>query len=154
MEAIEPRVVKIVVPCRADYAATARLVTAGVSTVLGFSSEETDDLKTAVGEAVINTIQHAYLDSEEVGDPCREDIYIDFNIYEDRLAIVVKDHGRGFDYRFAERYMKRSNLDKPEKIGRGMMIIKQLMDEVEYDSVDFRGTIVRMTKYRRVLAKS
>lgn len=152
MQAVEPCVVKIVIPCWAEYAQTIRLVTTGVATVLKFSSEEIDDLKTAVGEAVNNSIQHAYPDGEEESYQYRKDIHVDFNIYEDKLAVVVKDHGRGFDYRFAERYMKRSNLERPEKIGRGMMLIKELMDEVEYDSVAFRGTVVRMTKYRSVVA--
>lgn len=154
MKAVEPFVVKIVVPCRAEYAATIRLVTTGVSTVLKFSSEEIDDLKTAVGEAVNNSIKHAYPDGEEKSYQYRKDIHVDFNIYQNKLAVVIKDHGRGFDYRFAEKYMKRSDQDKPEKIGRGMTLIKQLMDEVEYDSVAFRGTVVRMTKYRSAVGKT
>jgi len=154
MQAVEPHVMKIIIPCRAEYTATVRLVTTGVSTVLGFSSEEIDDIKTAIGEAVNNAIQHAYPDSEEESYLYLKAIHIDFNIYEDKLAVAVKDHGRGFDYQFAERYMNRADLDEPEKIGRGMTLIKQLMDEVEYNSLAFRGTVVRMTKYRRVVGKT
>lgn len=148
MQAAEPLVVGIVVPCLAKYTAIVRLVTTGVSTVLGFSSEEIDDIKTAVGEAVLNALQHAYPENEEGGYLHRKDIRVDFNIYEDKLAVVVKDYGRGFDYHFAKRYMERSDIEKPERMGRGMVLIKKFMDEVEYASVAFGGTVVRMTKYR------
>jgi serine/threonine-protein kinase RsbW len=148
MQAVEPHVVKITIPCSAEFAATVRLVTTSVSTGMGFSSEEIDDLKTAVGEAVNNALQHAYPESEEESNLYRKKINVDFNIYEDKLAVVVRDFGRGFDYRLAERYMERADIEKPERIGRGMMMIKQLIDEVEFDSVAFEGTVVRMTKYR------
>ncbi len=66
--------------------------------------------------------------------------------YPEKLTIIVRDMGVGFDPVFVQQYIKRSDAERPESVKAGLSIITQLMDEVEIDSDIGRGTQVRMTK--------
>ena len=52
--------------------------------------EEIEDIKIAISEACTNAVQYAYADN-------KGDIDIMFNVYEDKLEILIEDKGRGFD---------------------------------------------------------
>ena len=104
----------------------------------GFSDREVRDLALVVSEACANVIEHAYR-----GEP-NHPIDLHLTIDETKLLLLVHDLGVPFnvgDYR-------PPDLDAPQEGGYGVFIIRNLMDEVEYDVSDGTGTTLRLVKYR------
>ena len=91
----------------------------------------------ALIEACINAFEHS---------ETKEDIYIHFIISDENLTIKVIDKGVGFD---ASAIKLPNIVDKvgseERKRGWGLMLIKELMDKVDYES-DNTGTTLTMTK--------
>jgi len=143
-QAKEAEVINIDIPARVEYLAIARLVTSLVCRREGVSTEKEEDITIAVAEACINSIKHAYQNNHK---PIRR-TNIRYLLYQEKLAIVVKDFGKGFDPCFVQLYVRRDDVERPERVGLGIFLIKTLMDEVEYDSSPATGTQVRMTKFK------
>lgn len=141
----EAEIIDLDLPARAEYLAIIRLATLLVCKRMDFSEEKEEDIKTAIAEAYINVIKHAYGNSNR---NYIKRVNIRYLAYPEKLAIVVKDFGRGFDPHFVQLYVKRADTERPEQVGLGIFLIKTLMDEVEYNSNLRGGTEVRMTKYK------
>lgn len=141
MPSIQPECLEVTIPGQAQYVSIIRAITSTIAQIRGFSADQANDFVIAVGEACVNSIRHGY--ESKIGE-----IILRYLMYSDRLCIVVKDMGKGFDPRFARQYMKRRDAERPERMGMGLTLIAKVMDEVEYDSKPFSGTLVRMTKYR------
>ena len=107
---------------------------------MGFDEGARADLGICVTEAVNNAIVHAHKDRP--GLP----VDIRFEVYSDSLRVVVRDYGEGFDA------SKLPDPTVPENIlkvnGRGVHLIRALMDEVEINPLDV-GTEVIMVKRKR-----
>jgi len=143
-QAVEAELISIELPAKTEYLAIARLVASLVCKRMGFSVEKEDDMKIAVAEAFINAVKHAYQNNHK---PIRR-TNVRYLLYQDKLAVVVKDFGKGFDPCFVQLYIRRDDAERPERVGLGIFLIKTLMDEVEYDSSPATGTQVRMTKFK------
>src|SRR5699024_72075 len=130
-------------PAKTDYVSVARLSTAGIANRIGFSYEDIDDLKIAISEAITNTVTHAY-DGAEQGE-----VTIGFGIYEDRLEVMVADHGGSFNLKEIKGgigpYKNTEPIENLREGGFGLFLINALMDKVEINSN--HGVIVLMTKY-------
>jgi len=116
-----------------DYVGIIRLATSGVANKVGFSVDEIEDIKVAVSEACTNAIRHSEVNN----------FLIEFKLLQNGLCIEIKDQGKGYDIDSIEAV----DLSNPKEGGLGIYIIKTLMDEVEIDSRDGKGTIIKMTKY-------
>lgn len=138
-------VIQMTVPALPQYVSVVRSMTMVVAKMSGFETEQIHEIISAVGEACINAVQHAYgpQSGRYVGGI---DINVKFVQYPEKLTIIVRDMGAGFDPLFVQQYIKRSDAERPESVKAGLSIIAQLMDEVEIDSDIGRGTQVRMTK--------
>ena len=90
----------------------------------------------ALIEACINAFEHS---------ETKEDIYIHFIISDENLTIKVIDKGVGFDASAIELPNIDQKLTDERKRGWGLMLIKELMDKVDYES-DNTGTTLTMTK--------
>lgn len=141
---IEPKTISLECPAEAKYIAIIRLVTSLLAKRSGFSKENVEDLIMTIGESCVNVIRHAYKNNYLN----LKIMSIRFLIYPKKMVLIVKDYGRGFDPQFVQRYIKRADVNVPEKVGLGIFLIKTLMDEVEYDSSVDKGTHVRMTKHK------
>ena len=97
------------------------------------------DIKTAVSEAVTNSIVHGY--PEKKGE-----VTMSAEIDEDKIHIVVSDKGVGIEN--LEEALQPFFTGKPEdeRAGMGFTIIKTFMDEVKVVSEPLKGTIVDMKK--------
>lgn len=130
-------------PAKAEYVGVARLSISGVASRMGFSFEDIEDLKVAMSEAVTNVVEHAY-EKESPGE-----FTIGFGVYEDRLEIMVADHGGSFDLQNIKGaigpYKANESVEKMREGGFGLFLINALMDKVEINN-NF-GVIVLMTKY-------
>lgn len=142
--AVEAELINIELPAKTEYLAIARSVTSLVCKRMGFSAQKEDDIEIAVAEAYINVVRHAYSRNHRQINRTS----IRYLLYQEKLAIVVKDFGKGFDPCFVQLYVRRNDAERPERVGLGIFLIKTLMDEVEYDSSPATGTQTRMTKYK------
>jgi len=143
-QAKQAEIININIPARAEYLVIARLLTSLVCKRMGFSTEKEEDVKIAVSEAYINVVNHAYCNNHKQINQTN----IRYLLYQGKLAIVVKDFGKGFDPCFVQLYVRHDEVEHPERAGLGIFLIKKLMDEVEYDSSPAAGTQVKITKYK------
>lgn len=132
------------IPAKEEYVEAVRSDLSIMARVLGFSGEKEQDLIIAVCEACLNVISHAYN-----GNHLNSNIInIRYWLYPEKLAVIVKDYGKGFDIHFVRRYITSADGVVPGKVGLGIFVIKTLMDEVEYESTIDKGTSVTMIKYK------
>lgn len=128
--------IKLSVPNKAEYVSVVRLTTSAIASRMGFDIEEIEDIKVAIAEACTNTLEHG-LDNEG------KNFDIDFDMYADKLAITVKDTGKGFNV----DNVKELKVEDLGEGGLGIFIINSLMDEVEIIGDGEKSTEIRMIKY-------
>ena len=117
----------------------ARIVVAAFVARLDPTLEEISDIKTAVSEAVTNSIIHGY----ENGDGR---IKIEACIVDDTVTIKVVDFGVGIEN--IEKAMEPMYTSKPEleRSGMGFAFMEAFMDELFVESKLSEGTVVTMRK--------
>ena len=97
------------------------------------------DIKLCVEEAVRNAIVHG-----NKSDPKRQ-VRMKYWLDDDALNIEIEDEGAGFDHSAVDDPTKKENLLRNS--GRGVFLIKKLMDNVEYNAKGNKIIIVK--KIRR-----
>lgn len=136
--------VEIKVPAKAEYVGVVRLLISGVASRLGFSFDDIEDMKLAVAEACTNAALHAYKDEEG-------QILIGCASYEDRLEIMVIDHGQSFDVEHIQQKVnpinRNTSIEQLNEGGLGLFLIETLMDDVQISNES--GIMIVMTKYKR-----
>ncbi|MCL2068405.1 MAG: anti-sigma F factor [Oscillospiraceae bacterium] len=118
----------------------ARSAVASFAACLDPTLEELTDLRTAVSEAVTNSIIHGY--QEKIGT-----VYITAAIYPDsRIVIRIRDTGCGIED--IGRAMEPLYTSDPggERAGLGFAVMQSLCDKVKVSSKPGRGTSVVLTK--------
>ncbi len=117
----------------------ARVVVAAFVSRLDPTMEELSDIKTAVSEAVTNSIVHGYEQGEGT-------IRISCAIEGREVTVVVEDGGVGMAD--VEKAMKPMYTSKPEleRSGMGFTFMEAFMDSLEVTSVEGEGTRVEMRK--------
>lgn len=113
------RTIEITLPSELGYEKVAISAIAVLAQKLGFSKERIEDLKTAMGEAVINAIEH--------GNQLNAQLRVGITaLVEDKtLTLKVVDHGR--------KPLPTPSLIREERVdhrGWGLLLIKSLTDEV------------------------
>ena len=101
--------------------------------------DELADVKTAVSEAVTNSIIHGY--ENRIGK-----IYLTCAKEKKQIQIEVVDYGKGIeDVPKAKEpfYTTRPEL---ERSGMGFAFMEAFMDNLRVSSIPFGGTIVQMSK--------
>jgi serine/threonine-protein kinase RsbW len=127
--------VRLRFPARAEYLLLARLAVTGVGGRMAFGRRDLADLKLAVTEACSNAVRHAYAD----GAP--GEIELELLVEDDRLELVVEDHGAGIELPV------REVAEPTVEGGRGLPLIRAVVDELEIHAGEQgRGTVVHMTK--------
>ena len=119
--------------------AFARITVAAFASGLDPTIEEISDIKTAVSEAVTNSIIHGYENNEGI-------IKIDCKIDKRKIIIEISDTGKGIeniDIAKEPLYTTKPELDRS---GMGFTIMESFMDELKIESILGLGTKVTMTK--------
>ncbi|MBO5009032.1 MAG: anti-sigma F factor [Clostridia bacterium] len=117
----------------------ARTVIAAFIAPLDPTLEEMADVKTAVSEAVTNSIVHGYASASGY-------VYMDCSIDGDTVTIIVKDNGKGIaDIKQAMEPLFTTNTDG-ERSGMGFTVMETFMDTVDVESITGVGTKVTLTK--------
>lgn len=107
----------------------------------GFDPESALDIRIAVHEAVINAIVHG-----NHADATRQ-VHLDIRTDAEGLEVRVRDHGRGFEPGQVPDPLALPNLSKSS--GRGLLLMRTLMDEVHVGRAATGGAEVRLVKSRR-----
>lgn len=137
MKAINNFYLKI--PSRSANESFARVAVSAFVSQLDPTLEELSDIKTAVSEAVTNSIVHAY--KNEIGN-----IYITAEIYENRsIKIRIRDTGCGIDD-VSKALQPLFTTVGGERSGLGFSVMQSFMDYLKVTSKLGKGTTVIMKK--------
>lgn len=119
--------------------AFARVVVSAFAAQLDPTIEEISDIKTAVSEAVTNSIIHGYEDKEGM-------VVVESWIKGNEIEVVVSDNGNGIED--IEKALEPFYTSKPEleRSGMGFTVMETFMDSLEVYSESGKGTKVKMTK--------
>jgi serine/threonine-protein kinase RsbW len=123
----------VFLPRDAETVGLVRAVVTSALVSFGVTPGCVDDVRLALGEACTNVIDHATNDDE---------YEVRLEIDETRCAISVKNTGIGFDATALAGVMP--DIDSPR--GRGVAIMRAVMDSVEFRSEPESGTIVHLVK--------
>ena len=99
---------------------------------LGVESECIDDMELAVTEACTNVLQHAA--------DTKDEYEVSVEVNEKLCEIRVTDTGKGFDH------TALAEAEVTAESGRGIQLMKALVDKVQFVSKPQDGTIVRLVK--------
>ena len=124
---------------KSNNEAFARITVAAFTAQLDPTIEELADIKTAVSEAVTNSIIHGYEDTEGI-------VKIKAKLLDNTIEIEITDSGKGIeDIELARKplYTTKGNL---ERSGMGFTIMESFIDEVDIHSVVGIGTRIIMKK--------
>ena len=124
---------------KSNNEAFARISVAAFAAQLDPTVEELADIKTAVSEAVTNSIIHGYEDTEGI-------VKVSCKIIGNSIVVEVSDNGKGIEN--VEEARKPLYTSKPdlERSGMGFTIMESFMDEIKIESILGIGTKITMKK--------
>ena len=127
-----------------DNEAFARNAVAAFCVGLDPTIDQLNDIKTAVSEAVTNSIVHAYPNG--AGDKF---VTVRTTIEDNTVHIVVSDEGVGIDD--VDKAMQPFYTTKPEqeRSGMGFTVMESFMDELSVERNTPTGTVIKMSKSLR-----
>ena len=133
----EPKKFELHVPSVLGCEKVAMEFAASVAKSMNFPADRVEDLKTAVAEACMNAIEHGNkLDAGmKVG--------ISLTVAGGRLQVAIQDEGKGVGQ------VPTPNIDRQmeggtDTRGWGIFLIKNLMDEVSFESTPEGRNVVKM----------
>lgn len=130
---------KLEVPAKSCNESFVRAAVSAFSVQLDLSVEELSDIKTAVSEAVTNSIVHGYANMKGI-------VKIMCRIIGEIFEIEVTDYGVGIED--IGQAMQPLFTSKPEgeRSGMGFTVMQTFMDELYVRSEPGEGTVVTMKK--------
>ena len=139
MENVYENKMKLEFLSKSSNEAFARITVASFASQLDPSIEDISDIKTAVSEAVTNSIIHGYEDKTGI-------IKIECTLFANSIEIQISDNGKGIEN--IEQAKEPLYTTKPEleRSGMGFTIMESFMDELKIESVVGVGTKITMKK--------
>jgi serine/threonine-protein kinase RsbW len=131
---------ELVIPIEDEAELIAARTAEQIARAAHFDQEAINQIKTALIEACINAAEHS-------DSPDRK-IHQRFAIDEDKLIITVWNKGKTFGAANGQAAPPLGAQPAKAARGRGLKIIRALMDEVEFERTDDGARLV-MTKYLR-----
>ncbi|HKQ59422.1 MAG TPA: ATP-binding protein [Candidatus Eisenbacteria bacterium] len=136
--------ISIRIPSRLELLGVLDKVADSVCERLEFDEDARSRVTMSVIEAGTNAIQHGH--NRDASKP----VDIEFNVTPEALEIVVHDSGKGFDLKKIN-----GNVTSPDHLldvrGRGIYIMRECMDEVDFE-FSSTGTTLRLVKKRPPVA--
>jgi serine/threonine-protein kinase RsbW len=129
---------------RTSFGPDNELIAAGtveqIARRLPFRPDAINQIKMAIVEACINVFEHSFSPDQKISQR--------FRLESDRLVVTISS--RGVVPTNLNGASSRSDTTEAAEArrGYGLILIRSLMDEVEFEPVD-DGTSLRMTKYLR-----
>lgn len=135
----EPDIVRLSIPCRAEYVGVARLAILGVASRLKFSYDDVEDLRLAVGESCAGAIDAASAEARR-----KAAIHITCEVHEQELVVEVRynlnPYGPPPERRTVDPEMPA------DTEGLGSLLMEILVDSAETTTDSVEGTTVRLVK--------
>lgn len=128
--------ITLTLPMEPDFELVATETASALAELNGLEADQIDEIRIALIEACINAFEHSNAPDGKVD--------VTLEAEQDRLVIVVEDHGRGFCCDPAGE--KPRSTRSGRKRGFGLRIIKEMMDEVRVESSDGGTRIVMIKK--------
>jgi serine/threonine-protein kinase RsbW len=129
---------ELVIPIEDEAELIAARTAEQIARAADFDQESINQIKTALIEACINAAEHS-------DSPDRK-IHQRFAIDEDKLIITVSNRGKAFGKANGQQAPSVGGSRSKNARGRGLQIIRALMDQVEFERTD-EGARLVMTKY-------
>lgn len=117
----------------------ARMVVAGFVVHLDPALDELNELKTAVSEAVTNSIIHGYESKGGI-------IKLTIGIIKTDVYVTVTDYGKGIPDVAKARELFYTTMPSEERSGMGLTIIEAFSSEFYISSKPNEGTTVKIKK--------
>lgn len=118
--------VEVRIPSELGFEKVAMSTAASMASLMGFSNDRVEDLKTAVAEACINAIEHG----NQLNDSLKVGVVL--STTDDELEVKVIDDGVGIGHAPASPDIDRKMLGEEDTRGMGMFLIQALVDEAEW----------------------
>ena len=118
----------------------ARVICASFISRLDPTIEELTDVKTAVSEAVTNSIVHGYSGSAS------QTVYMNCFIEDSLFTVEIIDNGKGIEDVQKAMEPMYTSAPEAERSGMGFTVMETFMDSVVVNSVVGVGTKVTMKK--------
>lgn len=134
----EPGAIELCLPSKLGYEKVAMNTAASVAKLMGFSEDRIEDLKTAVAEACINSMEHGNKLDETLK------VGVILSMTDDALEVKVRDQGPGPKGEFPPPDIDSKMLGDESPRGMGMFLIQSLVDEVEWTSSEQNGSCARL----------
>jgi serine/threonine-protein kinase RsbW len=133
-----PQRMEIVLETLIESIALAEEVGVRIAAVAGFDEDDQYKIGLAVHEGVMNAFQYGNQRRRE------RKIHVIFELHEEKLVIHVVDQGAGF--RIEDVPDPREGENVLEDSGRGVLLMKAFMDEVDVLSSAAGGAVLVMAK--------
>lgn len=132
-------------PAKSENESLARVLASSMAAQLDPTLEEMSDLRTAVSEAVTNSIIHGYKQdsSKEIEMICE--------LYKNYIVVTVIDHGCGIEDIQLARKPLYTTAPELERSGMGFTIMESFSDELNVESILNKGTKIKLKKIFRSL---
>ena len=124
---------------KSNNEAFARIAVAAFVSQLDPTIEELADIKTAVSEAVTNSIIHGYEEKDGI-------INIECKLFANSVEIEISDNGKGIEDIKQAREPLYTSKPEMERSGMGFTIMESFMDEMIIESTVNVGTKIIMKK--------
>ncbi len=131
-------VFQLTVPSRLEEMAAIQRLVSEASAAFGLNEELAHWIELTVSESAINAIEHG-----NGLDPTK-DVFLQISSDGLTIEVIVEDQGKGFQLSDIPDPTDLENLLKPG--GRGILIIRSFMDEVEVTTREGGGSRLRMIK--------
>ena len=138
----EPRV-DVEVESRLENVELVQIAVESSLAQLDLSDDDAHQIGISIREAVANAIKHG-----NQGDVSKL-VKVEMGIDDGDLLIRVHDQGVGFDVNGVPNPLEPENLLR--RNGRGILLMHQFMDQIEYTFQPESGTVVEMRKELAVL---
>lgn len=130
--------ITLILPSELKYLDLIYDLVSGISRIMGFNEAMTAHIKVAVSEAATNAIVY--------GNRSNKNKVLTLSFYKDETRLVIKviDQGEGFAFTGI-----RCPVDPAhylEERGRGIFIMKQYMDDVDFHFKPGKGMEVQLVK--------
>jgi len=109
-----------------------------VAQLAGFDEDDALNIGLAIREAAINAIVHGNESSPDL------QVYVDLKASDEGFSASIRDEGEGFDPDAPPDPTETDNLLMTS--GRGLLMMRAFVDEVEYSRRENRGMKVTMKK--------
>lgn len=133
-----PRTFALTIPSRLEEMHAVHTLIGEAVKEYNLSEELAHWLELTISESMINAIQHG-----NCCDPSKK-ATLKISSNGDKLEIIVEDQGKGFALDTVADPTDAANLLKP--CGRGILIIRSFMDEVDLSRSEGGGSRLRMVK--------